>query len=694
METTVSPWGSKRRHLEIAVLAFGVLFVGLLALSFRPGRRPAPPRSRNAPAVPAPGESGQATTVLSGVDFTESLRGKPLFRIRSERTVGFGPGAGLLPNRYALEKVVLTVYPEQGSPVAVLADRAEYDEVSKRARLQGNVRWSDEDRAFGETERVEFHPEKRVLEIPTPIHFSRGTFELRASSGSYDVPSRTVSMAGPIEGSGTGEGSGGLTSLSADSAFFHRPDGVIELEGGVSAATREGDRLSSDRILLMTAQDGKSLEWARASGNVRGTFSATGPASLRPGSGAARAPPESGGATRSTNTTRAAESPVRSYAGDQAALFFAPQGEIRSFDLTGSPASLAEPERKIAAQAIDLLFAGGRAASAQARGEVSIRSEEASAPGASAESERASISFAPSGGVEMLELAGRVRMRGEGRWANAETAVQIPERGIWLLTGRAGSSATVESGRSRVSAARIEISRDPEGLRAEGEARAVFTPEPGQKARPTLVGDPSRPTYGKAGRMVFDEASKVASLSGGATLWQGGSSLFGDDITLNEAERTVVAVGHVRALLVPEPEPSRKEEQVPSVVTSRRMIYRDASHTALFEDDVAVTRGTWRAAADRGTAYLAEDQKIERVELAGGVTFSDTASGRSGRAERATDYPREGKTILEGKPASVSDRDGSRVTGATLTIRDRGRTVEVVPPEGGKTETIYRTRTF
>jgi len=666
----------KRRRLEIAVLAFGVLFVGLLAVSFRPGRRPAPPRKRAAPAVPTPGESGQATTVLSGVDFTESVRGKPLFRIRSERTVGFGPGAGLLPNWYALEKVALTVYTEEGSPVTVLADRANYDNRSKGAHLKGNVRWTDEDGSFGETERVEFHPERRVLEIPTAIHLSRGTFDLQAASGSYDIPSRTVRMAGPLEGSGTGEGSGGLTSFSSESALFRRAEGVIEMEGRVSAVTREGDRLASHRLVLKTALDAKSLEWARAFGNVRGTISGMGPAALRPGSGATRGPPREGA------------TPVRNYAGEQAALFFTPQGEIRSFGLTGSPASLEEPQRRITARAIDVLFAGGRAVSAQARQEVHIRSQEAVA-----ESERASVSFAPSGAIETLELSGRARMRGEGRSANAETAVQLPEKGIWLLTGSARSPATVESGGSRVWAARIEISDDPEGLRAEGEARAVFTPEPGKKGTSTLVGDPSRPSYGKARRMVFDEASRVASLSGAATLWQGGSSLSADDITLNDAERSVVAVGHVRALLVPEPEPSRKQEPVPSAVTSRRMIYREAAGTALFEDGVTIARGTWRAAAERGTAHLSEDQKIERIELAGGVTFSDTASGRSGSGQRATDYPREEKTILEGTPASVSDREGSRVTGATLTIRDRGRSVEVTPPEGGKTETIYRTRT-
>ena len=66
-------------------------------------------------------------TVSKGFDYTETVNGKPLFRIQSERTVGFGPAAGLVPNAYALEQVSLTLYPEQGQPVTVHAEKAQYD---------------------------------------------------------------------------------------------------------------------------------------------------------------------------------------------------------------------------------------------------------------------------------------------------------------------------------------------------------------------------------------------------------------------------------------------------------------------------------------------------------------------------------------------------------------------------------------
>ncbi len=48
--------------------------------------------------------------------------------------------------------------------------------------------------------------------------------------------------------------------------------------------------------------------------------------------------------------------------------------------------------------------------------------------------------------------------------------------------------------------------------------------------------------------------------------------------------------------------------------------------------------------------------------------------------------------MLWGTPARVTDAGGNQIAGAVLTIADRGRSVEITAPEGGKTETIHRTQ--
>jgi lipopolysaccharide export system protein LptA len=309
-----------------------------------------------------------------------------------------------------------------------------------------------------------------------------------------------------------------------------------------------------------------------------------------------------------------------------------------------------------------------------------------------------------------LQLSENVELSGDQKSGTADQAIQVPARGVWLLTGTAAASATVTSGGSKLSAPRIEIGEKRRDVTAEGGARAVFTPDKDRPAAATPLGDPARPTYGKASRIVLDDAAHLATLSGAASLWQETSSLSADDITLNDAERMLTATGNVRAVLPPSSHPpatgagtdkgSPKKgapaqgpgKEDTSVVTARHLVYREAAATAVFDGGVVATRGTWRASSASGTAFLDKDRKVEKVELVGSVALSDAAAGRSGSADRATDFPKEDRTILEGKPARASDAQGNRVAGATLTITQRGRSVEVTAPEGGKTEILSRTK--
>jgi lipopolysaccharide export system protein LptA len=655
----------KLSRLEVGILVFGAAFLALIAFFFRSGQAPASGGGlagggRGSAHVPAGATDGQPTTLLQGFDYTESVGEKPLFRIRSERTIGFGSGAGLPPNWYALEKVSLTIYPEAGAPVTVLADRAQYDDRTKAAVLSGNVRWVEsQDGALGETEKLEFDPSKRTLRAPTNLHFTRGTFDVRAASGTYDVRTRKLALLGPIRGSGTGQGSGGLSSIAAESGEYRREEAVIELAGNVSATSAKGDTLACGRLLMKLSPENNRPEWARAFSKVSGTLAPTAP-------GAA----------------------ARAYSADEAALFFDPSGDVRSIHLTGNPATVTEPNRQLAARSVDLDIAGGRPVSARANGDVRLRSDRGNA-----EAMGASASFAPGGDFQTLELEGDVHLEGDGRTGRANRVVDLPDRGVWLLTGTPEKSATVEEDGSRVSASRIEIDRNRKLLRAEGKAGAVFVPAKDRPANgAAFLGDPSRPTYGKADKIVLDQETRLASLSGAASLWQDSSSVFADDITLNDAEKSAAAIGKVRTVLTRAPAAGGAAREEPTVVTARRLLYRESEASAVFEDAVTVTRGAWRATGDRGVAFFAKDRKLERVELSGGVKLADRATGRTGAADRAVDYPNEGRTVLNGSPARVSDAEGNRVAGSTLTITGRGKNVEVTAPEGGRTETIHKTK--
>ncbi len=653
----------RRRRAELVVLSCGALFALVLVFSFRPGRRPASGRGKQGPAAAAAEARGEATTLLDGFDFTEQVGGRPLMRIKADRTVGYGPGAGLAPDLYAGENVALTVYPEDGAPVTVHSERAEYDERTRESRLSGNVRWTDGDGSLAETAEVLFHPSARVLEAPRQVHFTKGSIDLTAPSARYEVNERVVRFAGPIDGAGSGEDTGGFTKLTARQGLFRRDQGVLELES-FEGQSRTGDRFAADQLTVKTGSSGGRTEWIRGTGNVRGILISEGPA----GAGAP-------GRLE------------RQYSGEQSTLSLDAAGKPRALSLVGAPALLWEPSRRLTAERIEVDFRDGRAAAARASGDVRM-------DGAAqhAESQRANVGFSKEGAAENAQLEGNVRVQADERRAEGARAVELSSRGIWLLTGDLARSARVESGGSRLSADRIEIDRARQLVRGEGKARAIFAPEPGRKnAAVTFVGDPKRPTYGKADRMVLDDVNHQAVLSGSASLWQDNSSLFADDITLSDADRTVTAVQNVRTVLTPDRR-AGSEDRGTSIITSRRLLYRDTERSGRFEGGVTVTRsGGWRASGGESTAWLGKDGGVDCVEISGNVDLADRGSGRTAKAEKAVDYPAQGKTILWGDPARVTDAGGNRVAGAVLTILDRGRSVEVTAPEGGKTETIHRT---
>jgi LPS export ABC transporter protein LptC len=661
-----------RRKLEIAVLVCGALFLAVLAVSFRPGGRPEQRPGRGTPEGDADG-AGQPTTLLDGFDFTESVGGKPLLRIKADRTVGYGPSAGLAPNLYAGEKVTLTVYPDDGQPVTVLADRADYDERTRESKLHGNVRWTDSDGGLAETDTVLFHPSKRTLEAPRPVHFTRGTVDLSAPSATYDLAEKVVRFRGPVSGASGGAETGGLTNLTAREALYRREPGILELEQ-VVAGSRGGDRLESDHLILKMADAGHHPEWARATGSVRG--------SLLPGGVGDSATPAHG---------------HRRYEGDDSTTTFDESGKARSVTLRGAPARLADDDRRVAASTITVALTEGRASEAQAAGSVVLESQ-----GRTARSDRGRLSFAEDGSAQNVVLDGSVRIDEDGRTATATKAVQLEASDVWLLTGAPDASAHVESGGSKLSADRIEVDRPRQQIRGDGNARAVFAPDPkDQRPAPvSFVGDRKKPTFGKADRVVLDDAAKVATLTGKASLWQDDSSLFADSITLSDAEKSVLAVQNVRAVLAPSQKDAKQarsagraaEARGASVVTSRRMRYRDTDHSARFENGVAVTRGGWSATGGDATAWLDDQGEVVSTEISGDVKMTDRTVGRTGEAEKALDYPKEGKTVLWGSPARVTDSGGNRVAGAVLTIVDHGRTVQITAPEGGKTETVHRTR--
>ena len=270
-----------------------------------------------------------------------------------------------------------------------------------------------------------------------------------------------------------------------------------------------------------------------------------------------------------------------------------------------------------------------------------------------------------------MTLAGQAQLRGPGRSGSAERAVQVADKNTWVLTGDSRASAVVEQDGSKVSAPRIEIDDRTRLIRAEGGGvRAVLAPAKGERANATLVGDPSKPTFGKAERMVFDQSARTATLSGGAALWQGASSLFGRDITLNDSERSVVATGQARAVLAPDAAAKRPEQRAPTVLLASRLIYREGpksgdappSGEISLDGDVSALQGARRANASAGT----RDPRSGPSRPEGGPHGRRSPDGRRGgahgRGGARDGLPDRGPDDSRGK-SGARDRPGRQPRG-------------------------------
>ena len=200
------------------------------ALSFRPGAG-ANPRSgagpgRDSPAA-APTARARRRRCWTGSTSRNRFEGKPLLRIKADRTVGYGtaggPRAGPLRRReghtHRLSGRRRARHGPRG-PRRLRRAHARVEAAGQRA-VDGHRRRARGDR-HGPVPSRRSGPSKRRR----VVHFTRGTVDLTAPSASYDLHQKVVHFSGPVEGASGGAETGGLTHISARQGLYRREPGV------------------------------------------------------------------------------------------------------------------------------------------------------------------------------------------------------------------------------------------------------------------------------------------------------------------------------------------------------------------------------------------------------------------------------------------------------------------------------------
>jgi lipopolysaccharide export system protein LptA len=533
----------KARTVRLFVVGAAAILAVVLAISYRRVPRP-PGRGAGTAPLPGPTSAGSPTTLASGFDYTESTAGKPRFRVQARRTAAFSHGPGQPSTYYALEKVGLTLYGDDG-PTVVHADRADYDPATSAAHLEGRVVVTDPKGATLKSTRLELQPRANVIVMPAPVDLAMGGLTAHASSGRYDVESGIAEFAGPV--SAVGAPGTAFSSGTAQRAVLRRKESVLELSGQVDAA-RGPDRIRADTVVLHLGP-GDRVESANAAGAVTAVF----------------APPAG------------SKQPPRTVTGTSALLRFSPAGELVASEVEGSPARLESPPRWVTAPHVSGTHSGGELTRVVLTGGVEGDGPEGKGRAPTAEYDpRAgnTILLAGTGDAELQSprgqlLARRIEIAGEPPVVRAIGTARAflhggsaspglpgflsssrqPTRGkadeIVLDDGRRtatlSGSAGLWQGGDLLVADRVELDDAKKCAVATGSVRVVGLAR-GKKS--------SEPYAATAARMRYEESRRVATFEDRVVMTRGGSRAEGERAEAHfdadkKIERTRIW-GHVR----------------------------------------------------------------------------------------------------------------------------------------------------
>lgn len=671
------------------VAGLGIAFLGIVVAAWI--LRPV--REDGGPALPIPKLGDlpdlfrQRPSLLStGFIFVGTEEGKPLYRVAAAELVGFEEGW------IVLRGVRLTLFDPAGQADTLEGREARVHRERKAGELIGDVRLLGADGSIVSAPRVVFDARTRVAEFPDSVEAAWGGVALTAGTARVETVGRKLSLGGGVRMTlplREGAAEEKAIHLFADRARVDRAAGQAEAIGRVRIL---GDPawISAERLELDLDAQGKPSRF-RLDGAPRGLLGSD----AVPGA-------ESAGAGRRTV-----------FAADRLAGVLSPEERtLASLRLEGNAGATrlldrapGEPVRQLACTTLDVSFVSGRPSHAEASGGIELLEQVTGLPQRRmvCGTVRADWAAGQDGAGEptRIEALGAVSLDEGERRAEGNRLV---DRGGGEETLLEGAPASWSDARTILSAARIAYRRAGQVVTADGgEVHGRLLPDPKGTSGPFQ--DPGQPLFWSCDRFEATGSSRTATLVGRARAWQEERLLKADRIQVVDADRSVVADGHVRAF-VPESDASREPaggraagrskpvrgggENRPGATwaSADRLVYREPEATVELLGEASLVNENRRLAADRLLFCLTPARALERVIGEGNVKLSDPADGRKGEAGGLDYRVAEKILVLEaaaGAPAWVEERGANRVAGKTIVVEGEGKRIRVLAGEGGRT---------
>jgi lipopolysaccharide export system protein LptA len=595
------------------------------------------------------GGGGEAVSVYSGFEYTESVAGKILFALNSARTLGLASGW------HQIEGVRLQFYNRGIGGAVLTCDSASFNKETRDAKLSGAIHFEFPDGGFVTSERGVFDASSRVFSTETDVVFSGGGAIGRAGKAVYHLTDDVLTLEDVVVRLTAGG------SLRAPEVVYWRGDHRVELPKGCRL-DRAGSRLDAPRATV-------SLEGVQG---PPARFQFSGGVTLSGSAGGGQG--SLGGWAREVVAVRDGETRWQ--------ITATTDGPWVELLLQGGDQIL---ERRLQCWVL-------RASMAE-QGLQNVRAEDGvcltdvpmtGAPrNGSAVTARLRMGEAGAGDVD---LDGNVVLASDDLRATGHHARLIAATGLAMLNGdqARGIRATLVSGQSRIVADQVHLFEQEQRAEARGNVQ-------GQVERMELLaGQPNTgeiPLHFAAEVLEVEEGGENLHLKENARAWQGDRLLFADEIQYLRSRETLEASGHVRTTF-----PSIAVSGIPApggggevLIVAKMLTYDRGARRAIYTGDVRYSDGEYVLTAGEVDILFGENDTVSVVEATGAVDIVEPASGRRMKGDHAR-WQWSTQTIdLTGNPAQLTDEKGNVTNAASLTWdRTSGR----VTVSGG-TETIY-----
>jgi LPS export ABC transporter protein LptC len=545
---------SWQRLTRIGLAVFGVVFAAIVYLSIGERRKPVPP-------APVTRLDPKAIAETYGGDLNRMRATERDFSLTFSRSLSYDDGS------QKLFDVQITVRKSDGRTFVVTADEATAGKDQREKQLSGHVKLKASDGFELTTDRATHNQDDSTVRAPGAVAFSKGRMTGSGGNANYDQTNDVLTITEQAKVNMSDEKKQPTLEFTAGTAVLDRLQNTLTLDGQAHVL-RNQQVIDADHVNTRLSDDEQIVQYIELRNNARVTGGASidsmsardidmdytddGQAlervSLNGGAGVAMKGESGKG---------------RQIVGEAINVHLAPDGSIVA--LSGRekvrldlPASGESPAGSISADALDGTGESGKGlTTTEFRGQVEYR--EAGKRGAKDRIVRAQQlnAMLADDAVNDATFKGRVTFEEEGLSARAAEMSYQPKKNTIALRGvDAGGPPHVSVDQISVDARTIEVGLQDRQISAV-EVKTTLSPQKSEAPGRGAAGGLAIPGLLKQDEVANINANSLeyrgeagqALYRGGATLWQGNTTIRADSIALDQEKGSLVASGSARSTL-------------------------------------------------------------------------------------------------------------------------------------------------